>query len=308
MTSSWKLPTRTFGVLLALMVVAHGAVSHQLQGLVKADGTTPDLEGIERRAAGHYGKEYAAKAVEFLRVLADKKDMAAESLSQRIGVEFDVIYALKSEDYQRARLLGDFLSPNGMQIGPGRAPELKSSVDWYKVCFSVTQRCYVYAFQVDATGKVDPLFPNEDILPGESNPVRANRQYRVPGDPDWAFLDDNVGIEAFFIFASRKRKRDMEDLYPYFIRASAEIVAGTWQGKPTVVAPRPKEKPDKAPPTGSVFVVDLEGTITRGLGGVKKAPQVEITIQQHTTVSIRPTLYTASHDEFVQTLWLRHVK
>ena len=295
------------GVLCILVSAAQAAQRYKLCSTITPQGKVPDLEKLKREVAQNYGDEYARKVIAFLHVLDDPKDMK-KSTDAPLRVVFDVAYALKSEDYARARLLRDFLNPAGVQA---TAPSLASRDDWYKVAVTVSRSCYVYVFQMDTTGKIDPLFPNEDFLSGVTNPLRGDTYYEIPAAPDWAFLDDNVGIEKIYLMACKKQKHALEALYPYFIDAGPKIVEGTWK--------RVMDSKAEPLPMPDIFAsVGEGGGITlRGCGGIRKGPKRKIKIkktklqrvdvEEVKEVPYQPTIFTASHDELVKTHWFRHV-
>ena len=143
-------------------------------------GKIPSIVSLEDEIAANYGKEYAAKAVQFLRVLDEKKDVDKVNPSERLRLEFDVLYSFAHEQHRTAYSLRSFLDRLGVQSGAQSAPELKTEVDHYKIAFRASHPWHVYLFQMDATGKIDPLFPNEGIVPREANPVRGNADYQAP--------------------------------------------------------------------------------------------------------------------------------
>ena len=294
--SKWSL-----GILCAAACACQAAPAYKMASSIRPDGRAPDLAKLKREVAVNYGDEYARKVVEFLRVLDDPTGVAKLPPARRFAVEFDVLYAFASEAYRRAHVLREFLNQDGVQAGAKGAPRLRSRVDYYKVCFSVPKNCHVYVFQMDSTGKIDPFFPNASILPGMGNPVQAGGRYQLPPNPNWAFLDENAGIEKFYIFVSQARKPAIEGLYPYFIDAGPKIVAGTWKR-----VMENQAKPLDMPPA---FDALEETTVaSRGFGGQvqAQAPPQALSVQKQFQINYRPTTYVAAESEFVQTLWFHH--
>ena len=277
---------------LGILSTAWGAQAYKPCSTITPGGKTPTVISLEEEIAANYGKGYASKAVQFLRVLDDKKDVVKVSPSKRLRLQFDVLYAFAHEQHRPAYSLRSFLDKSGVQSGSDSAPELKTEVDWYKIAFQANQPWHIYLFQMDATGKIDPLFPNEDIVPGETNPVRANADYQVPPGRGWATLDTNVGFEKIYLFASKNDKPEIEALYPYFIEAGQQIVAGSWKGGGLAAKPRRNRRRFKSQPKVSV--------ITRGF--LKKVTQGPLVA----TMGFGPSLYVAQETEVVQTLWFRH--
>ena len=87
-----------------------------------------------------------------------------------------------------------------MPLGNGDA---MSSADNYRLLFMSEEPAYFYVFQVDSRGKLDWLFPkNELSYSFGSNPVTPNQWVRLP-DGNTAFqLDDTIGIEHIYVVAT----------------------------------------------------------------------------------------------------------
>jgi hypothetical protein len=64
---------------------------------------------------------------------------------------------------------------------------------------------HFYIFQIDSRGKLDWLFPKNPCVKWSSgrNPVGPGRWTRVPGQRRAFFLDENLGVEHFYIVATR---------------------------------------------------------------------------------------------------------
>jgi hypothetical protein len=68
------------------------------------------------------------------------------------------------------------------------------------------ENAYFYIFQIDSTGKLDWLFPQNTYLFHSTgqNPVSAAKWTRVPLSVNQAYyLDENVGVEHFYIVATK---------------------------------------------------------------------------------------------------------
>lgn len=82
-----------------------------------------------------------------------------------------------------------------------------ASNEEYRISFTPGQNGYVYLYQIDSTGKVQPIFPNPDLSPLD-NPVQAQRSYSVPPDGQWLKLDANRGEEQIVAIASKNKLAD----------------------------------------------------------------------------------------------------
>jgi len=231
MNARWMRRFLCAGVVLGVAGVSRGAQRYECCSSITPQGTVPSLAKVEKEIAGNYGRRYARNAVAFLMVLDDPRATEKVPLAERLSIQFDMLYLLASERLRVAHSVSDFLSKAGRQtgaVGKGRAPFLHSGVDQYKVMLRLSQPWYVYLFQMDSTGKIDPLFPHKTYAPGLFNPVTADRTYQVPYSPNWLALDTNVGFEKIYLFASKVRQPELERLYGYFIATGEKIVKHEW--------------------------------------------------------------------------------
>lgn len=298
------------GVVLGVAGVGCAAQRYECCSSITPEGTVPSLAKVEREIAANYGRQYARNAVAFLKVLDDPSTTEKVPLAERMSIQFDMLYLLASERLGVAHSLFDFLSKAGRQtgaVGRERAPFLHSGVDRYKVMLRLSQPWYVYLFQMDSTGKIDPLFPHKTYAPGLFNPVVPNQTYEVPYSPNWLRLDTNVGFEKIYLFVSKKRQPKLERLYGYFIAAGDKIVKREW--KEGAFAPE-RLKPAKPglPPMPEMIAMAETVTTTRGTAGLAPGPASTVGIPQFGNLNYRPTTYMAQGTEFVQTLWFHHTK
>jgi hypothetical protein len=84
----------------------------------------------------------------------------------------------------------------------------------YNIYFEPKQNCYVYVFQKDISGEVWLLFPNPDVTPDYSpeNPAIGGKSYWIPGYYNWLTLNETIGQEEIFVFASASPSINLEDL------------------------------------------------------------------------------------------------
>jgi outer membrane protein OmpA-like peptidoglycan-associated protein len=134
---------------------------------------------------------------------------------------------------------------NGMEE-PVKDGEIIRQDDQYAVEFQAGDDRYVYIFQVDATGKLTPIFPNSQI-PSKTNPVTPGAFYRIPESGEWFFLDENKGREQIFLLAQKVPLSDP-------IAMAKDVITG-----------------------------NLSGSQNRGLGGIRKK-QPAAAIQKSTPV------------------------
>jgi hypothetical protein len=101
--------------------------------------------------------------------------------------------------------LADLEANPVLRDGVGR----EESGDRLRVSFTPTQDCWVYVIEVDATGYVQPVFPNPYVS-AETNPVAAGTTVLIPDGNEAFELDGYRGEEHFFFLASRSPRHDLE--------------------------------------------------------------------------------------------------
>ncbi len=74
-----------------------------------------------------------------------------------------------------------------------------------------SQDCFLYLFQVDATGKAFRLFPN-DAYHTQANPVLGKANLTLPNQTEVFYLDQTVGKEEFYFLASEEPVAQLENL------------------------------------------------------------------------------------------------
>lgn len=77
-----------------------------------------------------------------------------------------------------------------------------TSDDHYALYLRPAQDCYAYIYQVDSEGNVLRLFPNAN-LDTDTNPLEAGKEYWVPNDREFLFLDENTGTETIYVIVAR---------------------------------------------------------------------------------------------------------
>jgi len=120
--------------------------------------------------------------------------------------------AAPGNDQQQIRVvMGMFREvPNGPPV-PVRPNDTLRSGDGYFFLLRVTSQCYVYLFQVDATGAVYRLFPNAQFNT-PPNPIPPGQKIVLPNAREAFYLDNTIGQEEIYLFASRDRVPELEGL------------------------------------------------------------------------------------------------
>lgn len=89
-----------------------------------------------------------------------------------------------------------------------------SSDDNYFFIFQTSEKAFIYIFQIDSRGKLDWIFPKNSTLSLSegNNPIEPGIWHKIPeGDKDY-FLDENLGIEHFYIVSTKSRWQELEKL------------------------------------------------------------------------------------------------
>jgi hypothetical protein len=92
--------------------------------------------------------------------------------------------------------------------------QILSSEDNYRIMFYPESEAYFYIIQIDSTGKLDWLYPENDITKFSTgkNPSRAKVWTYVPGESLSFHLDKNSGIEHLYIVATKNQWKEIEEL------------------------------------------------------------------------------------------------
>lgn len=90
------------------------------------------------------------------------------------------------------------------------------SGDCLKIFVKPIQNAFIYIYLYDSQKQLSLLFP-ESFKDFEKN-YRSGESYFVPGE-DWFILDENLGIETFYLLASETRLTDLEKLTMEYLNA-----------------------------------------------------------------------------------------
>jgi len=94
--------------------------------------------------------------------------------------------------------------------------------DNYRVTFTPNRDSYVYVYQLDNKGKVDPIFPNPQVS-HTANPVRSKSTEMIPPEGQWLSLDRNPGEEQIVVLASEHPLPDSRALAIRMAKGGAEL-------------------------------------------------------------------------------------
>jgi hypothetical protein len=98
------------------------------------------------------------------------------------------------------------------------------SGDRLKIYLKPLNTCHFYLYLHDSQKNLYLLFP-EDFT-GFNNNLQITRKYDLPGGNSWFYLDEDGGIEVFYLIASEHRLQNLE-----------ESTKRYWEGRATVEKP-----------------------------------------------------------------------
>lgn len=149
--------------------------------------------------------------------------------------------------------------------------------DFYGLFFEPREDSWVYVLQQDSTGDIHVLFPNTDYS-NETNPVPGGTPVWIPKDVNnWFFLDDKIGLESFYVVASKEQHVDLESL-----------IAG--DKREGILGP----------------LAELLETGERGLGGVKALEKEPKLLPNGKSPVLEEKLLQGDGDNFVYSLEFQH--
>ena len=136
-------------------------------------------------------------------------DAYAEEYETEVTTEQLAEVGILALDVAIVRQLGDGdleALDNGAVVYDGDGDP--SAADKLQIFFRPNVEAYVYVVSVDATGWVQPIFPN--AFPDSQNPLPAGSTTLIPGAGYWLTLDQWKGTEHLYFIASHERRYELE--------------------------------------------------------------------------------------------------
>ena len=240
------------------------------------DASTQEIKSVRdssfkafiKQVNQNYGKQYASHVDELFQILL-KPENAVLSEERPRFLEFDVLKMRETVGtYQTA------IIKNGNML---------SVRDKYKLSFTPRERCYLYLFKIETTGKIFPLFPQKEFSL-QTNPLTPNRTHFIPPIKKWLPFNKGYGKEAIILSAFTKGNPDIKRLMKYFNTFSTN----------NVPANKEKAKPVKEIPI-----------ISKGIVGSKKSEERKLRLPFDELTSFTGTEYTWKDSKFVKMLWYK---
>ncbi len=216
----------------------------------------------------NYGKQYASHVEELLEVLLRDEKFDPADVGTHF-LEFDVLKMRETAGMYQTSIIKD--------------GKLISARDNCKISFTPRERCSIYIFKIETTGKIFPLFPRKKFSQ-QTNSLSPNLTYFVPPMKKWLPFDKGNGKEAIILSAFTKGCYDIEKLMKYFNTFNTENLSVNNE----------KTKPIKEIPI-----------INKGISGSKKTEARKLRLPFDVIASFTGTEYTWKDSKFVKTLWYK---
>jgi hypothetical protein len=221
-----------------------------------------------KQVSHNYGKQYASHVEELFQVLLREEKFDSSEAGPRF-LEFDVLKMRETVGTYQTAIIRD--------------GNLISTRDNCKISFTPRERCSIYIFKIETTGKIFPLFPKKEFSQ-QTNSLSPNLTYFVPPMKKWLPFDKGYGKEAIILSAFMKGNNDIEKLMRYFSTFNTENL------------PTNKEK---AKPVKEIPI------ISKGISGSKKSEERKLRLPFDQLASFTGTEYTWKDSKFVKTLWYK---
>ncbi len=221
-----------------------------------------------RQVGQNYGKQYALRVEElFHRLLRPEKTSPSEEGPHFLN--FDVL--------KMRETVGEF------QTAIIKNGNVMSVKDKCKISFTPRERCYIYIFKIETTGKIFPLFPRKKFSQ-QTNSLTPNLTYFVPPMKKWLPFDKGHGKEAIILSAFTKGNPHIEKLMKYFNTFSVNSLP---------------DKKGKARPVEEIPI------ISHGIDGSRKSEVRKLRMPFDELGTFTSTEYTWQGSKFVKTLWYK---
>ncbi len=159
-----------------------------------------------KQVSQNYGKQYASRVEELFEILLRQKKTNSSEKGSRF-LEFDVLEMRETAGEYRTAII--------------KSSNMISAKDRCKISFTPRERCNIYIFRIETTGKIFPIFPRKEFSL-QTNSLTPNLTYFVPPMKKWLPFDKGYGKEAIILCAFTKQNTDIERLMKYFNTFSTE--------------------------------------------------------------------------------------
>lgn len=144
-----------------------------------------------------------------LRVWWNKYHNHVYGIAGLISLSLTVFFYFKPTDVELSLDIGIYYEDKQGKLQYITEWSALHSGDAYALYVRPSDDCYLYIVQVDDSGRSYRLFPNEEYNTG-INPLEAGKDYWIPNTGQYLVLDETIGKERFYIFASSDRITELE--------------------------------------------------------------------------------------------------
>lgn len=109
-----------------------------------------------------------------------------------------------------AKFLAQRKNDQGYEAVPVKENDILFSDDNIKIDLKANMACYVDVILFSSTGQAQHIFPNPAVH--ITNRVEGEREYFIPTEDDWFFLDNNAGLETIYVIANSKPLENAAEL------------------------------------------------------------------------------------------------
>jgi hypothetical protein len=168
---------------------------------------------------------------------------------------------------------GAVVGPEGdrRMVAVTRDTTLKTG-DKLKMLVELQNRCFVYLFYRTGQDDLYLLFPY--ALDQFEKDYETSKKYYIPQGDVWFELDENQGLETFYLLASAKRLTELENLYGDY--AAAEGPAKESVGKKILKNIRTLKRKSRKLTSTAERPVPIGGNLRgAGKGGQSRLPDID---------------------------------
>lgn len=168
---------------------------------------------------------------------------------------------------------GAVVGPEGDQrmVAITRDTVLKTG-DKLKMLVELKNQCFVYLFYRTGKDELYLLFPY--ALDQFERDYEISKKYYIPEGDMWFELDENQGLETFYLLASNKRLTELENLYKEY--AAAEGAGKAEIGKQILKKIRAVKKKNRKLTTTAERPVPIGGNLRgAGKGSQSSLPDID---------------------------------
>ncbi len=266
---TYRLLKNLLFIFISMSIIVVGiegslAASSQEVGSVRS----PSFKSFIKQVNQNYGKQYASHVEELFEVLLREEKFDPADVGPHL-LEFDVLKMRETVGKYQTAIIND--------------GNLISIRETCKISFTPRERCCIYIFKIETTGKIFPLFPKKEFSQ-QTNSLSPNLTYFVPPMKKWLPFDKGYGKEAIILSAFTKGNSDIERLMKYFNTFSTQ----------KLLANKEKAKPVKEVPI-----------ISKGILGSRKSEKRKLRLPFDELTTFMATEYMWKDSKFVKTLWYK---